>query len=164
MYSGGLGTGRAKHLLMSAKRRSKAGWRFGCRSRNPLASIVSPNSKATFIDFRRRARRAHQSRSSSRPRMRPKATRAGCSHERPAMELLYKRRRPSVRYNYPTFGLTISNLCVVREYCIPPMRPIISSEFRSSLPSFMCASFIWIATILPITRLPPVGAGEKSRI
>ena len=42
--------------------------------------------------------------------------------------------------NYPTLGLTISNLCCVRVYCIPPMRPMRSSELRSNFPSFRCAS------------------------
>src|SRR5580658_65345 len=45
-------------------------------------------------------------------------------------------RRPRL---YPTLGRTISNRWVVRVYWIPPMRPIISSEFRSSLPSLRCA-------------------------
>jgi hypothetical protein len=36
---------------------------------------------------------------------------------------------------YPTLGLIISNLCAVRVYCAPPMRPMRSSEFRSRFPS-----------------------------
>ena len=42
--------------------------------------------------------------------------------------------------SYSTFGRTISKRSVVRVYCIPPMRPIGSSEFRSSRPSFRCRS------------------------
>lgn len=41
----------------------------------------------------------------------------------------------------------MSNLCVVLVYCVPPMRPMRSNEFRSSLPSFTCASLTRIDTI-----------------
>ncbi len=42
--------------------------------------------------------------------------------------------------SHSTFGRTNSKRCVVRVYCMPPMRPIRSSEFRSRRPSFRCSS------------------------
>jgi len=43
---------------------------------------------------------------------------------------------------HSTFGRTISNRSVVRVYCIPPMRPIISRESRSMRPSCIRRSSI----------------------